>query len=118
MTCRYAERDFEKLEEARRQLLALQDVKQNARTGLKAVANSAEGSQAISPSDDSLKRQATKLETEDETQKKKLKMDNLTKGSSTIKKRRKKGTLSPLGDPPPLNGSKGDICRLITDKSA
>ena len=34
------------------------------------------------------------------------------------KKRRKKGTLSPLGDPPPLNGSKGDICRLITDKSA
>ena len=34
------------------------------------------------------------------------------------KKRGKKGTLSPLGDPPPLNGSKGDICRLITDKSA
>ena len=105
MTCRYAERDFEKLEEARRQLLALQDVKQNARTGLKA--NSAEGSQAMSPTDDSLKRQATKLETEDETQKKKLKMDNLTKGSSTIKKRRKKGTLSPLCDPPPKTGQKG-----------
>ena len=30
---------------------------------------------------------------------------------------KKKRTLSPLGNPP-LNGSKGDICCLITDKSA
>ena len=34
------------------------------------------------------------------------------------KKTVKKGTLSPFGDPPPLNRSKGDICCLITDKSA
>ena len=41
------------------------------------------------------------------------------KGRSPKKKKRlKKGTLSPFGDPPPLNGSKGDICCLITDKSA
>ena len=41
----------------------------------------------------------------------------LTKGRSPKKNGKKKGTLSPFGDPP-LNGSKGDICCLITDKSA
>jgi len=60
MRHRYAERDFEKLEEAQRQLLALQDEKSHVEA------------------DGSLKRQATKLQTEYETQKKKLKMDNLT----------------------------------------
>ena len=59
-------------------------VQQNAQTGLdipaEAVNNSAEGNQAIPPTDvnDSLKRQATELNTEYEVQKKKLKMDNLT----------------------------------------
>merc|ERR550519_2636774 len=60
MRHRYAERDFEKLEEAQRQLLALQDEKSHVEA------------------DGSLKRQATKLQTEYETQKKKLKMDTLT----------------------------------------
>ena len=59
-------------------------VQQNAQTGLdipaEAVNTSAEGNQAIPPTDvnDSLKRQATELNTEYEVQKKKLKMDNLT----------------------------------------
>ena len=59
-------------------------VLQNAQTGLnipaEAVNTSAEGNQAIPPTDvnDSLKRQATELNTEYEVQKKKLKMDNLT----------------------------------------
>ena len=55
-------------------------VQQNAQTGLdipaEAVNTSAEGNQAIPPTDvnDSLKRQATELNTEYEVQKKKLKM--------------------------------------------
>ena len=72
-------------------MLALQEEKtqvkvsdakvQNARTGLiiPAVDNSVQSSQTIPPTDvtDSVKRQATELRTEYETQKKKLKMDNL-----------------------------------------
>ena len=42
----------------------------------------------------------------------------IVKGSLQVKKTVKKGDMSPLGNPPPLNGSKGDICCLITDKSA
>ena len=34
------------------------------------------------------------------------------------KKTVKKGDIVPFWRPPPLNGSKGDICCLITDKSA
>ena len=48
----------------------------------------------------------------------KSKTQNLPKGSSHIKKTGKKGDIVPFGRPPPLNGSKGDICCLITDKSA
>ena len=45
--------------------------------------------------------------------------DTESKGSSHGKKTVKKGEFSPFGrPPPPLNGSKGDICCLITDKSA
>ena len=40
------------------------------------------------------------------------------KGSSHGKKTVKKGDIVPFWRPPPLNGSKGDICCLITDKSA
>ena len=40
------------------------------------------------------------------------------KGSSPTKKTVKKGDIVPFGRSPPLNGSKGDICCLITDKSA
>ena len=40
------------------------------------------------------------------------------KGSSHEKKTVKKGDIVPFWRPPPLNGSKGDICCLITDKSA
>ena len=39
------------------------------------------------------------------------------KGSSP-EKNGKKGDIVPFWRPPPLNGSKGDICCLITDKSA
>ena len=42
----------------------------------------------------------------------------LGKGSSRIKKTVKKGDIVPFWRPPPLNGSEGDICRLITEKSA
>ena len=41
-----------------------------------------------------------------------------TKGSSHFKKTVKKGDIVPFCWPPPLNGLKGDICCLITDKSA
>ena len=40
------------------------------------------------------------------------------KGRSPKKKTVKKGDIVPFWRPPPLNGSKGDICCLITDKSA
>ena len=39
-------------------------------------------------------------------------------GKPSSKKNGKKGDIVPFGQPPPLNGSKGDICCLITDKSA
>ena len=41
-----------------------------------------------------------------------------TKGRSPFKKTVKKGDIVPFWRPPALNGSKGDICCLITDKSA
>ena len=41
-----------------------------------------------------------------------------SKGSYPTKKTVKKGDIVPFWRPPPLNGSKGDICRLITEKSA
>ena len=41
----------------------------------------------------------------------------LIKGSPRIRKTVKKGDIVPFGQPP-LNGSKGDIYCLITDKSA
>ena len=40
------------------------------------------------------------------------------KGRSHFKKTVKKGDIVPFWRPPPLNGSKGDIFCLITDKSA
>ena len=40
------------------------------------------------------------------------------KGSSPLKKTGKKGDIVPFGRSPPLNGSKGDIFCLITDKTA
>ena len=42
----------------------------------------------------------------------------VNKGRSPFKKTVKKGDIVPFWRPPPLNGSKGDICCLITDKSA
>ena len=39
-------------------------------------------------------------------------------GKLSYKKNGKKGDIVPFGRPPPINGSKGDICCLITDKSA
>ena len=47
-----------------------------------------------------------------------LAMIILPKGRSHLKKTVKKGDIGPFWRPPPLNGSKGDICCLITDKSA
>ena len=44
--------------------------------------------------------------------------DAETKGSSHLKKPVKKGDIVPFWAIPPLNGSKGDICCLITDKNA
>ena len=41
-----------------------------------------------------------------------------SKGRSPKKKMVKKGDIVPFWRPPPLNGSKGDICCLITDKGA
>ena len=48
----------------------------------------------------------------------KLSSENLPMGRSHLKKTVKKGDIVPFWRPPPLNGSKGDICCLITDKSA
>ena len=55
---------------------------------------------------------------EEETEEQQLKDKNVSLGKLSLKKNGKKRGHCPLLATPPLNGSKGDICCLITDKSA